>query len=70
LCILLGCKFKVFLYFEIAFLQLIVVCFVIIARAFFLAVFLYLQVFLSIQWLVMDHLVGLGLLHVGDFVNW
>jgi hypothetical protein len=37
LCILLGCRFKVFLYFEIAFLQLIVVCFVIISRASFLA---------------------------------
>jgi hypothetical protein len=39
LCILLGCKFRVFLYFDIAFLQLIVVCFVIISRAFFLAFF-------------------------------
>jgi hypothetical protein len=37
LCILLGCKFKVFLYFEIVFLQLIVVCFVMMACAFFLA---------------------------------
>ena len=38
LCILLGCRFKVFLYFEIVVLQLIVVCFVMISRAFFLAV--------------------------------
>jgi hypothetical protein len=38
LCILLGCRFRVFLYFEIAFLQLIEVCFVIISRAFFFAV--------------------------------
>jgi hypothetical protein len=37
LCILLGCRFKVFLYFEIAFLQLIVVFSVMISRAFFLA---------------------------------
>jgi hypothetical protein len=39
LCILLGCRFKVFLYFEIAFLQLFVVCFVMMSRAFFLAFF-------------------------------
>jgi hypothetical protein len=39
LFILLGCRFRVFLYFEIAFLQLIVVCFVIISCAFFLASF-------------------------------
>jgi hypothetical protein len=39
LCILLGCRFRVFLYFDIAFLQLIVVCFVIISCAFFLAFF-------------------------------
>jgi hypothetical protein len=38
LWILLGCKFRVFLYLEIAFLQLIVVCFVIMLRAFFFAV--------------------------------
>jgi hypothetical protein len=38
LCILLGCRFKVFLYFEIAFLQLIVVCFVMISCAIFLAI--------------------------------
>jgi hypothetical protein len=38
LCILLGCRFSVFLYFDIAFLQLIVVCFVMISRAFFLAI--------------------------------
>jgi hypothetical protein len=37
LCILLGCRFKVFMYFEIAFLQLIEVCFAIISRASFLA---------------------------------
>jgi hypothetical protein len=34
-----GCRFKVFIYLEISFLQLIVVCFVIMSRAFFLAVF-------------------------------
>jgi hypothetical protein len=39
LCILLGCRLRVFLYFEIAFLQLIEVCLVIISRAFFLVVF-------------------------------
>jgi hypothetical protein len=39
LCILLGCRFKVFLYLEIVFLQLIVDCFVNMSRAFFLAVF-------------------------------
>jgi hypothetical protein len=39
LCILLGCRFKVFLYLEISFLQLIVVCFVMMSRAFFLVVF-------------------------------
>jgi hypothetical protein len=38
LCILLGCKFKVFLYFEIVFLQLIVVCFVMMSHVFFLVV--------------------------------
>jgi hypothetical protein len=38
LWILLGCKFKVFLYFAIAFLQLVVVCFVMMSWAFFLAV--------------------------------
>jgi lysylphosphatidylglycerol synthetase-like protein (DUF2156 family) len=38
LWILLGCKFRVFLYFEIAFLQLVAVCFVMMSRAFFLAV--------------------------------
>jgi hypothetical protein len=38
LWILLGCKFRVFLYLAIAFLQLIVVCFVIMLRAFFLVV--------------------------------
>jgi hypothetical protein len=37
LCIILGCRFRVFLYFEIAFLQLAVVCFVMISRASFLA---------------------------------
>jgi hypothetical protein len=37
LCILLGCRFKVFLYFEIAFLQLSVVCLVMMSCAFFLA---------------------------------
>jgi hypothetical protein len=37
LCILLGFRFKVFIYFEIAFLQLIVVCFAMISRASFLA---------------------------------
>jgi hypothetical protein len=39
LCILLGCRFRVFLYFEISFLQLSVVCLVIISLAFFLAFF-------------------------------
>jgi hypothetical protein len=39
LCILLGCRFKVFLYFEIAFLRLIVVFFVMMSHAFFLVVF-------------------------------
>jgi hypothetical protein len=39
LCILLGCRLRVFLYFEISFLQLIEVCLVIISRVFFLAVF-------------------------------
>jgi hypothetical protein len=39
LCILLGWRLRVFLYFEIAFLQFIEVCFVMISRAFFLAVF-------------------------------
>jgi hypothetical protein len=39
LCIFLGCRFKVFLYLEISFLQLIVVCFVMMSHAFFLAVF-------------------------------
>jgi hypothetical protein len=38
LWILLGCKFKVFLYFAIVFLQLVVVCFVMMLRAFFLAI--------------------------------
>jgi hypothetical protein len=38
LCILLGCRFKVLLYFEIAFLHLLVVYFVMMSRAFFLAV--------------------------------
>jgi hypothetical protein len=38
LCILLGCRFNVFLYLEIAFLQLVVVCFVMMSRAFFLVV--------------------------------
>jgi hypothetical protein len=39
LCILLGCRFNVFLYFEIVFLQLIVVCLFMMSRAFFLAFF-------------------------------
>jgi hypothetical protein len=39
LCILLGWRLRVFLYFEIAFLQFIVVCLIMISRAFFLAVF-------------------------------
>jgi hypothetical protein len=39
LCILLGWRLRIFLYFEIAFLQFIEVCFVMISRAFFLAVF-------------------------------
>jgi hypothetical protein len=56
LCILLGCKFKVFLYFEIAFLQLIAVCFVMISRAFFLA-------FLPMEPSVLIHL----LISVGSF---
>jgi hypothetical protein len=38
LCILLDYRFKVFLYFEISFLQLIVVCFVMMSCAFFLVV--------------------------------
>jgi hypothetical protein len=38
LCILFGCKLRVFLYFEIAFLQFIEVCLVIMSGAFFLAV--------------------------------
>ena len=38
LWILLGCKFNVFLYLEIALLQLIRVYFVMMSRAFFLAV--------------------------------
>jgi hypothetical protein len=68
LWILLGCRFKMFLYFEIAFLQLVVVCFVIISRAFFFAVLpMFPSIFIHslITW---DHLVGLGLLHVGGFV--
>jgi hypothetical protein len=39
LCILLGCRLRVFLYFEIVFLQLIEVCLVIISLVFFLVVF-------------------------------
>jgi hypothetical protein len=39
LCILLGWRLKVFLYFESALLQFIDVCFVMISHAFFLAVF-------------------------------
>jgi hypothetical protein len=38
LWILLGCKFRIFLYLAISFLQLVVVCFVIMLRAFFLAI--------------------------------
>ena len=38
LCILLDCRFKIFPYLEISFLQLIVVCFVMMLRAFFLVV--------------------------------
>jgi hypothetical protein len=38
LCIRLGGRLRVFMYFEIAFLQLIEVCFVIISLAFFLAI--------------------------------
>jgi hypothetical protein len=38
LCILLDCRLRVFLYFKIVFLQLIEVCFIMISRAFFLAV--------------------------------
>src|SRR5450759_1641696 len=38
LWILLGCKFNVFLYLEIAFLQLVRVCFAIMSQAFFFAV--------------------------------
>jgi hypothetical protein len=37
LWILLGCRFRVFLYLAISFLQFVVVCFVIMSRAFFLA---------------------------------
>ena len=39
LCVPLGCRLRVFLYFEIIFLQLIKVCFVMIPRALFLGVF-------------------------------
>jgi hypothetical protein len=39
LCILLGWRLRVFLYFEISFLQFIAVCFVMMSHAFFLAVF-------------------------------
>jgi hypothetical protein len=38
LCILLDYRLRVFLYFKIAFLQLIEVCFIMISRAFFLVV--------------------------------
>jgi hypothetical protein len=38
LCILLGCRFRIFMYFEISFLQLIVVCLVMMFHAFFLAI--------------------------------
>jgi hypothetical protein len=55
LCILLGCRFKVFLYFEIIFLQLIVVCFTMISLASFLA-------FLPILLSVLIHLeISIGL---------
>ena len=39
LWVLLGCRFTVFLYLKIAFLQLVRVCFDMMSRAFFLAVF-------------------------------
>jgi hypothetical protein len=39
LCILLGCRFRVCMYLEIVVLQLIVICFVMMSRAFFLAFF-------------------------------
>src|SRR5450759_4832984 len=38
LWILLGCRFSIFLYLEISFLQLVRVCFVMMSRAFFLAI--------------------------------
>jgi lysylphosphatidylglycerol synthetase-like protein (DUF2156 family) len=38
LCILLGWRLRVFMYLEIAFLQFIAVCFVMMSRAFFLEV--------------------------------
>jgi hypothetical protein len=47
LWILLGCRFKVFLYFEIAFLQLIVVCLVMMSCHFSWLFCLWFQVFLS-----------------------
>jgi hypothetical protein len=47
LCILLGCRFRIFLYLEISFLQLIGVFFVMMLLAFSWLFFLWFRVFLS-----------------------
>jgi hypothetical protein len=67
LCILLGCRFRVFLYFEIALLQLIVVCFVIISRAFFWVVFpMFPSVFIQLL-ISVGSFGGLGMVVCGWF---
>jgi hypothetical protein len=70
LCILLGWRFRVFLYFEIAFLQFIVVCFVMISRAFFLAVFPMVPSVFIHSLTSSRSFGGFGILLVGGFVGW
>ena len=65
LWICLGWRFSIFLYLEIALLQLVVVCFVMMSRAFFLA-FLPILPSVCIQSLIsLGSIGGLGMLACG-----
>ena len=58
LCILLGCRFKVFLYSKIVFLQLMAVCFAMMSCEFFLAFFPMVLSIICIFLLALGHLEG------------
>jgi lysylphosphatidylglycerol synthetase-like protein (DUF2156 family) len=69
LCILLGWRLRVFLYFEISFLQFIAVCFVMISRAFFLAVFPMVPSFFIHSLTSSGSFGGFGISTIGGFVG-